>query len=120
MSHLYLLGNLMVIVTTLLIGVPLTSMASNNSPSNTELLANPNDNFALPLVNGEILKVDPSSSKITIKHDQIPNIGLPAMTMSFNVSDVEMLNQFKAGDTVKFAISKLDGALTIISLEMVS
>lgn len=119
MSHLYLFGNLMVIVTTLLIGVPLTSMASS-SGSNAEFLANPNDNFELPLVNGEILKVDPASSKITIKHDQIPNIGLPAMTMSFNVSDVEMLNQFKAGDTVKFAIRKLDGALTIMSLEMVS
>ena len=121
MSHLYLFGNLMVIVTTLLIGVPLTSMAANNnSGSNVEFSANPSDNFELPLVNGEILKVDPASSKITIKHDQIPNIGLPAMTMSFNVSDVEMLNQFKAGDTVKFAISKLDGALTIMSLEMVS
>lgn len=123
MSHLYLFGNLMVIVTTLLIGVPLTSMAGSNSGSpgiKAELLANPNDNVALPLVNGEILKVDPIGSKITIRHDQIPNFGMPAMTMSFNVSDVEMLNQFKAGDAVKFSIGKLAGALTIMSLEMVS
>ena len=117
MSHLYLFGNLMVILTTLLIGLPLSSMAAGSSQTE---MANPNDNDALPLVKGKILKVDPVGSKITIKHDQIPNIGMPALTMSFKVSDVEMLNQFKAGDAVKFSISKLDGALTIISLEMVA
>ncbi|MGS0740773.1 copper-binding protein [Glaciimonas sp. GG7] len=119
MNHLYLLSNLMVIVTTLLIGIPLTSMAdTTNQPASTEMANEPNENGALPLVDGEIVKVDPIKSAITIKHHQIPNFGMPAMTMAFNVSDSEMLHQFKSGDAVKFSINKCDGALTIISLEM--
>ncbi|MEB0164367.1 copper-binding protein [Glaciimonas sp. CA11.2] len=120
MTHLYLLSNFVVIAITLLIGVPLTSMANTNvdrADSKTEL-SEPNDNVALPLVNGEIIKVDPLISAITMKHDQIPNFGMPAMTMTFNVSDSEMLHQFKAGDAVKFSIGKRNGALTIVSLEM--
>ena len=120
MGHLYLLSNLMVIVTTLLIGVPLSSMAStkvDTSDNKTEF-TEPNDNYELPLVDGEIVKIDPLVNAITIKHNQIPNFGMPAMTMAFNVSDTEMLHQFKAGDAVKFSIRKCNGALTIMSLEM--
>ncbi|WP_240162415.1 copper-binding protein [Glaciimonas sp. PAMC28666] len=120
MAHLYLVSNFMVIAFTLLIGVPLTSMANTNvnSIDSKAELSEPNENFELPLVNGEIIKIDPLINAITLRHDQIPNFGMPAMTMTFNVSDSEMLHQFKAGDAVKFSIGKRDGALTIVSLEM--
>ncbi|KAF3997905.1 copper-binding protein [Glaciimonas immobilis] len=120
MSHLYILSNFIVITFTLLVGVPLTSMAANTlggSARNVEL-SQPNDNYALPLVYGQIITVNPLVNTITIKHDQIPNFGMPAMTMSFNVSDQEMLKEFNAGDAVNFSIGKRNGALTIVSLEM--
>lgn len=120
MTHLYLLSNFVVIAITLLIGVPLTSKANTNvsNPDDKASLTQPNDNFELPLVNGEIIKVEPLINAITLKHDQIPNFGMPAMTMTYQVSDSEMLHQFKPGDTVKFSIGKRNGALTIVSLEL--
>ncbi|AMO99288.1 copper binding periplasmic CusF family protein [Collimonas arenae] len=40
------------------------------------------------------------------------------MTMLFKAGDPGMLEQFKAGDKVRFAIDKVDGQLTIVSLEL--
>lgn len=39
------------------------------------------------MVKGEIVKVDESAGKITIKHDAIPNLSMDAMTMVFKASD---------------------------------
>ncbi|MFC5474475.1 copper-binding protein [Paraherbaspirillum soli] len=107
---------LLAILGTLLIGLPASSMAANGA---VETQITPEDKTALPLVNGEIRKVDASSGKITIKHDEIPNFGMPAMTMLFKAGDPAMLDQFKAGDKVKFSVNKVGGALTIVSLELV-
>lgn len=105
-----------VILTTLIVGIPLSSMASTSDTS--EVQTTPADETALPMVAGEIRKVDTGTGKITIKHDEIPNFGMPAMTMLFKAGDPAMLEQFKTGDKVKFAVDKVDGALTIVSLEL--
>jgi Cu/Ag efflux protein CusF len=109
---------IIVILTTLIVGLPLTSMASTSDT--TEMQTTPADQIALPMVSGEILKIDAGAGKITLKHEQIPNFGMPAMTMLFKAGDPAMLAQFKAGDKVRFAIDKVEGALTIVSLELAS
>ncbi|MGB7194685.1 MAG: copper-binding protein [Collimonas pratensis] len=105
-----------VILTTLIVGIPLSSMAS--AAETSEVQTTPADETALPMVAGEIRKVDTATGKITLKHDEIPNFGMPAMTMLFKAGDPAMLEQFKAGDKVRFAVDKVDGALTIVSLEL--
>jgi Cu/Ag efflux protein CusF len=40
--------------------------------------------------------------------------------MLFKAGDPAMLAQFKPGDKVRFAIDKVEGALTIVSLELAS
>jgi Cu(I)/Ag(I) efflux system protein CusF len=110
---------IIVILTTLLVGLPLSSMAANSDNSNNaDMQTTPADQTALPMVAGEICKVDTATGKITIKHAEIPNFGMPAMTMLFNAGDPAMLEQFKVGDKIEFAIDKVDGALTIVSLEL--
>lgn len=109
---------IIVILTTLIVGLPLTSMAAASDA--TEMQTTPADQAALPMVSGEILKVDAGTGKITLKHEQIPNFGMPAMTMLFKAGDPAMLEQFKPGDKVRFAIDKVEGALTIVSLELAS
>nr|WP_172657029.1 copper-binding protein [Collimonas arenae] len=108
---------MIVIFATLLIGLPLSSMAASASDP-TDVQTTPAGQGNLPMVAGEIRKVDPATGKITIKHDEIPNFGMPAMTMLFKAGDPAMLEQFKAGDKIKFAVDKVDGALTIVSLEL--
>jgi Cu(I)/Ag(I) efflux system periplasmic protein CusF len=54
----------------------------------------------------EVRKVDKSTGKITLKHGEIRNLDMPAMTMVFGVTDKTMLDKVKAGDKVRFTADK--------------
>lgn len=69
------------------------------------------------LVAGEIKKVDKQAGKVTIRHAELKNLGMGAMTMVFRVKDPAMLDQVKAGDKVNFAAEKVNGALTVVQIE---
>ena len=76
--------------------------------------------FAAPaLADGEIRKVDKDASKLTIRHGELKDLGMPPMTMVFRVQDKAMLNQVAPGDKVRFTAAKIDGALTVTTLESV-
>jgi Cu/Ag efflux protein CusF len=76
-------------------------------------------NAAAPATTGEVRKVDIAAQKITIKHGPIDNLGMSAMTMVFRVSDPAMLTAVKSGDQVKMTVERVDGALTIVALQIV-
>ncbi len=115
MNHLQLLA----LLSSLLVGIPSMAMTGtrdiDNRDNRDEQLLQVNVNP--PLVSGEIRKVDKDSGMITIKHAQIPNFDMPAMTMLFNVGDVAMLDQFKAQDKVVFSVNKRNNKLTVVHLE---
>lgn len=75
---------------------------------------------AAPLSGGEVRKVDQASGKLTIKHGPLENLGMPAMTMIFRVKDAAMLEQVKPGDRIKFLAEKINGAITVTTLEVVT
>jgi len=70
-----------------------------------------------PMTDGEIRKVDKETKKITISHGVIQNLRMPPMTMAFQIKDPAILNQFKAGDKVRFRAEKIDGAFTVTHIE---
>jgi len=72
------------------------------------------------LTAGEVKKVDRNAGKITIKHGPIKNLGMSDMTMIFRVKEPAMLDKVKAGDKIRFAADKLNGALTVTRIEAAS
>ena len=72
-----------------------------------------------PLIVGEVRKVDKDAKKITIRHEAMPELDMPAMTMVFQVKDPAMLEQVKAGDKVRFQADKSTGAFVLVRLEPV-
>lgn len=72
------------------------------------------------LADGEIRKVDKDAAKLTIRHGELKDLGMPAMTMVFRVQDKAMLTQVAAGDKVRFTVAKVDGALTVTAIESVA
>jgi Cu(I)/Ag(I) efflux system protein CusF len=66
---------------------------------------------------GEIKKVDKEAGKLTIKHGELKNLGMPGMTMVFKVKDPAMLDKVKPGDKIRFVADKVGGALMITSIE---
>lgn len=73
---------------------------------------------AMPMVDGEVRKVDMGSKKITLKHGEIKNLDMPPMTMVFQVKDPAMLEKVKAGDKVQFTVDNLNGAMTVLTIEL--
>ena len=74
---------------------------------------------ASSLSDGEIRKVDRDAKKLTIRHGPLHNLGMPAMTMVFQVNDATMLEAVNIGDKVKFNADKVGGAYTVTHLEPV-
>lgn len=72
---------------------------------------------SLPWVNGEIRRVVKASNVLVIKHEDIPNIGMSAMTMPFKVKDASLLENLKAGDKVKFTVSEENQDLVITQIK---
>lgn len=70
-----------------------------------------------PLADGEIRRVDKDAKKLTIRHGPIESLGMPPMTMVFQVKDPAMLDKVKAGDKVKFSADKAGGAYTVTHIE---
>jgi len=70
-----------------------------------------------PMTDGEIRKVDMDAKKITIRHGAIENLGMPPMTMVFQVKDPALLDKAKTGDKVKFTAEKTGGAYTVTQIE---
>ncbi len=54
---------------------------------------------------------------MTIKHGAIPEIGWPAMTMTFAATPPSLLDGRKVGDTVRFDVSLSDAGASVTSLK---
>lgn len=70
-----------------------------------------------PLVTGKVTKVDQSAGKVTIDHQRIPNLDMPAMTMVFHAADPALLKTVKPGDHIKFSADTVNGQLTVTRIE---
>ena len=69
------------------------------------------------MTEGEVRKVDKEAGKVTLRHGPIESLGMPAMTMVFRVADPKMLDQVKEGEKVRFYAARLNGAITLTTIE---
>ena len=68
---------------------------------------------AMPLVQGEVRKIDLDKGLIVLRHGDIPNLAMPAMTMGFDVADRKWLDGLKVGDKVSFQAEMVKGKATV-------
>jgi Cu(I)/Ag(I) efflux system protein CusF len=100
---------------SLLCSISLPALAQNameTSPASTLS----SSATARPQVTGEIRKVDSTTGKLTIRHADIPNLGMPGMTMVFSAATPALLNQVTVGSQVLFTADRIDGVLTVMSI----
>lgn len=71
----------------------------------------------LPVVDAEVRKIDTEQQKITLRHGEIANLDMAPMTMVFRVKEPALLQKLKPGDKVRFTADKIDGALTVMTLD---
>lgn len=73
--------------------------------------------FATDYTKGVVTKLDTKAKKVTIKHEELKNLGMPGMTMVFKVKDDAVLGKLKAGAPIEFVADRVDGALTVVDIK---
>ncbi len=68
------------------------------------------------MVKGEVVKIDKSAGKITLKHGPIKTLDMDSMTMVFRVADPAMLDKVKAGEKIEFEAARVNGAITVTKI----
>lgn len=66
---------------------------------------------------GEIRTLYKDEGQVTIKHGEIKNLHMSAMTMMFAVKEKSMLAKLQVGDKVKFKAIEKSGALLITEIK---
>ena len=121
--------NLFAVAGLLVIALPFAATAQSQGTSanvGTKLSANSTAitkadggtiNTTADMSDGEVRKIDKDSQKITLKHGEIKNLGMPGMTMVFKVRDSLLLDKVHVGSKVKFAAEGGDGAIYVTAIE---
>ena len=84
--------------------------APQNAPASTQ--TDPSD-----LSEGEITRWDPRTLKVTLRHREIKNLGMPHMTMVFRVPDAGMVGGLQPGAKVLFRAEQVNGAYVLTRLQ---
>ena len=69
------------------------------------------------MTEGEVRRIDKDAKEITLKHGEIVNLGMPAMTMVFRVRDPAMLDAVKRGERVRFKAESINGEVVVTKIE---
>ncbi len=69
------------------------------------------------MTTGQVMKIDESAGKMTIKHGPIKHLDMGEMTMVFKANDPAMLKTVKPGDKITFHADKVNGQITVMKLE---
>lgn len=69
------------------------------------------------LTKGVVTKVDTKWNKVTIDHEELENLDMPAMKMVFVVADPAMLEGLQDGAQIRFFADRVNGKLTVTELE---
>ena len=68
------------------------------------------------ITNGTVTKIDTQWSKVTVDHEELKNLDMPAMKMVFQVAEPEMLTNLSEGQDIRFAADRVNGKLTITEI----
>jgi Cu/Ag efflux protein CusF len=73
--------------------------------------------FAQEFTNGTVKKVDEKTRKVTLIHEELKNLEMPAMTMVFQVADEALLEKLKVGAKVQFVAERINGKMTVTQVK---
>ena len=66
---------------------------------------------------GEVTKIDVAQKKLTIKHGELANLDMPAMTMVFVVAEDSMIEEVKVGQKIEFTADRVNGRITVTDIK---
>lgn len=95
----------------IVVAAALSGAVHGQAPAVAPMVVEPTD--------GEVRKVDQANRKITLKHGEIRNLGMPPMAMVFDVRDGALIDKLKAGDKVRFKATYEGGKYIVTEIQPV-
>jgi Cu/Ag efflux protein CusF len=69
------------------------------------------------LSEGEVTRWDARTGKITLRHGELKNLGMPGMTMVFTLQPPAQIGGIQVGDKVRFRAERVNGAFVVTRIE---
>ena len=66
---------------------------------------------------GVVQKIDTKWGKVTVKHEELKSLDMPAMTMVFQAKDEEQLKALEPGQNIEFLAERVNGKLTLTDVK---
>lgn len=73
--------------------------------------------LAAEFTKGTVKKIDAKAKKVTLIHEELKSLDMPAMTMVFRVKDDALMEKLKEGASVEFVAERVDGKLTVTEVK---
>lgn len=73
--------------------------------------------FAAEFTKGTVKKLDVKAKKVTLIHEELKDLEMPAMTMVFRVQDDTLMDKLKQGASVEFIAERVNGKLTVTQVK---
>lgn len=73
--------------------------------------------FAAEFTKGTVKKLDVKAKKVTLIHEELKDLEMPAMTMVFRVQDDTLMDKLKEGASVEFVAERVNGKLTVTQVK---
>ncbi len=73
--------------------------------------------MAAEYTKGVVKKVDAKAGKVTVQHEELKNLEMPAMTMVFRTKDEAQAQQLEAGQSIEFVAERVNGKLTLVEVK---
>lgn len=65
---------------------------------------------------GTVKKIDEAAGKVTLIHEELVDLEMPAMTMVFVLADKGMAQRLSPGDAIEFSAQRINGKLTVTAI----
>ena len=72
---------------------------------------------AAEFTKGKVKKIDEKAGKVTIIHEELKNLEMPAMTMVFKIGDGVSAAKLKEGSDIEFVADRVNGKLTVTEVK---
>ncbi|SSC65160.1 copper-binding protein [Ciceribacter selenitireducens] len=73
--------------------------------------------IAAEFTRGTVKKIDTKAKKVTLIHEELKSLDMPAMTMVFRVEDPAILDKLKPGSDIEFVAERVNGKLMVTQLK---
>lgn len=72
---------------------------------------------AADFTKGTVKKIDAKAKKVTLIHEELKDLEMPAMTMVFRVNDDALLAKLTQGAKIEFVAERIEGKLTVTQVK---